>query len=980
MKRYFLTLLSLLLGLPLLAQTKVTGKVTDQTKAPLPNASVLVKGGSHGVVTDFEGNYSIEVKQGDVLEFSFIGFQTQTKKITKTGNKSLVINIVLEEDAQQLDDVVVVGYGSAKKVGSVVGSVSTVSGGKIADRPTPNILDGLQGKVPGLQIYTSSGEPSILSSIRLHGVGSLGAGSTPLFVVDGAPVDGSAMRGLNPADFESVSVLKDASATSIYGSKAANGVIYITTKRGVKGKSTITLSTQYGISNLADRTAFENMMNADELAQFWVETGNRTQAQMDALRQKYPHDTRWDKVYFKENTPTQQIDLSVAGGSDKTRYYLSGGYLNQEGLMYRSGFEKYSFRVNVESRVNNWMKFGSNNSLAYHDYQRNQFGGNSVNGGLSYFAPPFYSPVDEHGNRYDYIPGYNRYHPNYLADKTPSSNSELEIIPSGYIEINPFKNFTYKIQGNIEFSHSYYKYNRMPSYAGNPENGSASRTYGRYLKKTLTNTLEYKFGFDQNHFVVLAGHETTSSNYEMFNASGEKLINDNLLLLRHTIENKKVNEEKYANAWNSIFGRIEYNYNQKYFLDFSLRRDGSSRFGKNNRYGNFWAAGAMWNIKKENFLADNKTFSDLKLKFSLGTSGNSSIDNYHHLSQVSSGKYNSETTYYIESAGNPNLKWEKQTKYTLALTTQFFKKINFNVELYRRITEDMLMSVPTPYTTGFSYIKENVGKLQNQGIDIAFDVDVIKSKKAHFTPYISLNYNQEEILELFQGKDQWIIPNTGVGYAVGHPVTFFYAIRKGVNPQTGNVEWYLPGSNVMQKTTDDSRVTSSFSDELKQSTGIKRYAPFTGGFGFSAGYKGFGLQTDFAFAQGKYLMNNDKFFMENPTKFGSFNQSKTVRNYWKKPGDVTQYPKWGNNFREFDSGLLEDASFLRLKTLTLSYALPSDVVKEIGFFQGIKTYVTGRNLFTWTKYTGLDPEVDSNLTYGRNPNTKQYVFGVEFKF
>ncbi|GIJ97518.1 SusC/RagA family TonB-linked outer membrane protein [Capnocytophaga stomatis] len=964
-----------------LAQEKtITGVVKDEKGEPLPGITVTIKGSTKGVATDFDGHYKIKANVGDVLQFLGIGLKTVSKQVSASTNK---VNVVMHLEVEELEGVVVLGYGSEKKVGTLVGSVSTVSGGQVAERPTANVLDALQGKVPGLQIYTSSGEPSALSSIRLHGVGSLGASSTPLFIVDGAPVSSSAMRGLNPSDFESVSVLKDASATSIYGSRAANGVVYITTKRGAKGeKGQISINTQYGISNLANRIQFEGMMNAEELTNFWVATGFRTQAQVDDLRKRYPHDTRWDKVYYRQDIPTRQVDVSVAGGSDKTRYYVSGGYLNQEGVMYRSGFEKYTFRINLDSKVNDWMKVGMNSSLAYYDYQTNPFGSNSTNGGLSVLAAPIYSPVDENGKEYIRIPGWNRYHPNYLADKNPSNTTAFEVIPTGFVEIKPIKNLTYKLQGNIQFSNGYSSSNRLPSYIGNLENGTASRSYSRYLQKTLTNTLEYKFGFDQNNFVVLAGQEVVSSDFRSFNASGAKLINDNLILLSHAVEEKNIGEGRSFNTTNSVFGRVEYNFASKYFVDFLLRRDGSSRFGASNKYANFWAAGAMWDMKAENFLADVDAISALKVKLSAGTSGNSEIGNYDHLPLVSSGKYDAKTTYYISGAGNPDLKWEKQTKYTLGVTAEFFRKINLNVELYRRLTEDMLMDVPIPYTTGFSSVTKNVGKLQNQGIDIAFDVELFRNeeKGAHFTPYVSFNYNQDKVLELFQGRDYWIVPNTGVGYAVGKPVTFFYSMFKGINPDTGKAEWYEPGTNPMETTLDDSRVTSTFGDHLEQSTGVKRYAPFNGGFGFSAAYQGFTLQADFSFSQGKYLINNDRFFIENPTRFGGFNQNKAVTDYWKKPGDVTKFPKWGDNFTEFDSRLIEDASFVRLKNLTLAYSLPEEVLKQVGFFKRVRLYATGRNVLTWTKYTGLDPEVDSNLTLGVNPNTKQYVFGVELKF
>lgn len=985
MREKVLTLFVFLMGVfsySLLAQTSsVKGVVTDSEGVPLPGVSVVVKNSSRGISTDFDGNFEIRAEQGDVLVFSSLGFATQEKTVGK--DKSKTMKVILQEEAQAIEEVVVVGYGSGRKVGTIVGSVAKVGGKELSQRPSGNAVDALQGKVAGLQIFTSSGEPSALSSIRLHGVGSLGSSSSPLFVVDGVPVSQEAVRSLNQSDFESVSILKDASATSIYGSRAANGVVYITTKRGKTGKGEIMLNTQYGFSNLANREFFDNMMNADELSKFWVETGYRTQKQVDELRAKYPSDTRWDETYFQKNTPTQQADLSISGGTDKTRYYVSGGYFKQKGIMYRSGFERYTFRSNVDTRVNDWMKLGINASVNYYDYITNAYTSNDPNGGLSFLAPPFYSPIDEKGQRYDYIPGWNRYHPEYLAEKNPSNYTGLGVIPTGFIEITPIKNLTFKTQGGFEFTNGIYSFNRLPSYAGDPKNGITRRRSSRDLRKTLTNTLEYKFDLSKNHFMVLLGHEVVSQDDRSFQAEGRKLIDDNLLLLRHSTTDKEITENRSFNITKSIFGRIEYDYDRKYFFDFSLRRDGSSKFSPNNKYGTFWAVGAMWKMKKEKFLSDISAINNLDLKFSAGTSGNSAIGDYTHQALTSANQYGGSTSWAIRAAGNPNLTWENQAKYTLSVDASLFNRASLSLEFYNRITTDMLMDIPTAYTTGFSSIKQNVGKLQNLGLGMSLSVDVYKNKshKAHFSPYVTFSYNREKVLEIFQNRESWYRSGYGYGYVVGQPVKFFYPVFKGINSENGNPEWYLPSENIAEETRDEARVANSFNSErLTQNTGINRYAPINGGFGFSAAYKALSLQVDFSFSQGKYLINNDRYFSENPTSFQGYNQSKVVQDYWKKPGDQSRFPKWGTRFTEFDTRLLENASFIRMKNVTLAYTLPNEILKQVGFFNEIRFYTTGRNLLTWTKYTGPDPEIDSNRALGANPNTRQYVFGVEVKF
>ncbi|WP_454937406.1 SusC/RagA family TonB-linked outer membrane protein [Capnocytophaga leadbetteri] len=762
---YALLLALIVHGFSLAQEREVKGTVRDSNGLEMLGVAVVVKGEAHGTETNLDGKYTIRVADGKTLEFSFLGMKTKRFKVNGQGR----IDVVMEEEAQAIDEVVVVGYGSGRKVGTVVGSVTHIGGKEIANRPSSSAVDALQGKVPGLQILSSSGEPSSVASIRLYGVGSLGSSSSsPLFVVDGIPITDAAVRSLNQADFESISVLKDASATSIYGSRASNGVVYITTKRGKNNtKGEITVHTQYGLSNLADRSAFERMMNADELAKFWVAAGLKTQAQMDKIRRENPYDTRWDKVYFQEDIPVMQTDISVAGGNEKSRYYVSGGYYNQKGLMYRSGFERYNLRSNVDSRVNDWLKIGLNASLAYYEIQTNQFTGANLNGGMSMLLAPFYSPVDKNGNRLDYIEGLGAYHPNYLAEKMPAATMGVELIPTGFVEITPFKGFTFKSQGGIQYRDLIIEANRLPSYQGAYLKGTVSKEYSKVLQKTLTNTFEYKFSFNKVHnFVALLGQETLSLFTHSFNASGQSLIDDSLLLLSHATSNKTIGESKSKSTMNSLFGRVEYDYNSKYFLDFSLRRDGSSKFSPNHKYGNFWAAGAMWKLKKEKFLEDSKLVNDLSVKFSVGTSGNSDIGDYTHQALAGSSQYGGATSWAISAAGNPDLTWEKQTKYTFSVDSRLFNdRLNANVEFYRRITTDMLMDVPVPYTTSFETIKKNVGKLQNQGINIALSGDVYRNKerKIAVTPYINFGYNQDKVLELFQGRKSWFLPDRNIG-------------------------------------------------------------------------------------------------------------------------------------------------------------------------------------------------------------------------
>ncbi len=978
-----LLLCTLLIGTAYAQSRTISGTVTSaEDGTTLPGVSVTVQGTSVGTQTSANGTYTLSVPSSATkLVFSYIGFIRQEIDI----DGRTTINVVLQADESQLSDVVVIGYGSGRNLSTVVGSVTKVSAEEIKGKPTANALESLQGRVPGLQVFTGSGEPSATQSIRLHGVGSLGASSTPLYVLDGIPVASGSVIGMNPEDFESVTVLKDASATSIYGSRAANGVIYFTTKKGKIGETaTITARVQQGFSNLANTDMQKNVMNTAELQNFWIETGEATQEDIDKINARYGgNDTRWYKTYYKENTPIKQYDLNISGGSPKTQYYVSAGYLDQEGVMYRSGYERTTLRSNITSKLNDWAKVGLNLAGSIDQRETNGWGANSTQGGLALLALPWYSPVDENGKEYyeTQIPGLGRYHPKYLADKNPSNLKNHQFNPNAFVEITPVEGLTLRSQAGMDYYDYRSSARRLPSYTPNLNNGTASEGWAQAVSRTITNTAEYNFTFAENHNLsILGGQEYTDFKFEDFGGSGSGLTDDRLLLLGQVLADKNVSSSKTEYAYNSFFGRASYSFLNKYFTDLTIRQDESSRFGKDNSKATFWSWGGTWSAKKENFLADVDWLTDLNVRASYGTSGNSEIGNYQSLATVGSSLYNGEPSWGVSAPGNPALAWEEQSKGSFGISSVFLNRINLDVEVYNRVTKNMLVSVPFPYTSGYSSVTSNVGSLQNRGIDIDLRFDIFKDRDYYFSPYVNLNYNSEKITELFQGKDHWIVPNTGVSWAVGEPVSYFYPIQAGVNAQTGKMEWYLPGDDITVTRKDPNAVTDVFNTAaLEQNTGLRRYPPTMGGFGFSSGYKGFYVNADFTFASGKYLINNDRYFYENPYNFYGYNQSKDVLDYWKEPGDVTQFPRYGS-INQFDSGLIENASFLRLKSFQVGYQIPKEFINATKFFKSARIFYIGRNLLTFTDYKGPDPESPSNLALGINPNTKQSVFGIEVNF
>ena len=639
-------------------------------------------------------------------------------------------------------------------------------------------------------------------------------------------------------------------------------------------------------------------------------------------------------------------------------------------------------RSNLDSKLNNWLSIGLNLTASTDERQTNPYGTNSTNRGLALLAQPFYTPFDKDGKEYpDMIPGWGRYNPKYLADKNPSQANNIQFDIMSYAQLTPFKGMTIKSQVGMD-GYDYRSFSRtLPSSLQSLNNGYSYEYFSRSVTRTITNTAEYKFALSGIHnFTFLLGQEGIDNTFSSFSGESRGQTDDRLMLLTHGPNSRSVSSGESEYAYLSFFGRIDYGFNDKYFVDFSVRRDASSRFGKRNREAYFFAGGVMWNAKKEPFLQNVAFISSLNLKASIGTSGNSEISNYANLALVGTNTYDTSIGWYISSPGNPDLGWENQLKTTLGLRFSLFRDhYRFNIEFYDRNTSNMLINVPYPYTSGFSEVLTNVGTLNNRGVDFAFDFDILKNKNSYITPYINFNYNNDKVTELFQDKEYWNIPNTGVTWAVGKPVSYFYPLFAGIDPADGQPMWYVPGENVTE-TTKETTTKTFVSANLLQNVGKRRNIPMTGGFGLSTGWKGIGLQADFAYALGKNMINNDRYFFENPNVFGGFNQTKRIADFWKQPGDESLFPAYNAQFTQFDSRLVENASFMRLKNLTISYNLPSSLLTRTRIISGAKVFVSSRNLLTFTNYMGPDPEVDSNIGLGTNPNTKQYSLGVEVSF
>ena len=989
--KLFLTALAVMVASTAFAQKlTVTGNVTDASNGePVPFVSVHEKGTMNGVNTDLDGNYSISVAKNAILVFSSIGYQTV--EVAVEGKAQ--VNCELPTDSELLESAVAVGYGSAKKVGTMVGSVTTVKSEALANAPSSSALDALQGQVAGLSVMTTGGVAGDNNvSMQLHGMGSLGSSTAPLYIIDGVQASSGAVMAMNPNDIASISILKDASATSIYGSRAANGVVYVTTKAGAyNNRASVTIRSQAGISTLADFTLYNNMMSGPELKDFLVKSGLMSEQQIyEKFTSKgWDANTEWYKYFQQFNNPQFQNDIAVEGGGEKVAYMIGASQFHQRGTAFGNFYDRYTVRSNVQARPKDWLKVGTNIAFSLEQTAGAGFWGgsgstsNNPYGGLSYTKNPLIPAVDEEGNVPEVMWADGNYNTKYLIEQQPKQTDSYNLLGSVNVEIEPFKNFKIASRAGIDGYFTKYGYTLMPSAQFAGGSGSRTRQYGMSYSATITNTLEYSFNIaDAHHFTVLAGHEGVANYSDALSASSDGLADDRLTNLQNgKQETYSVSESMSQSRFLSFFGRLDYSILDKYYFDASVRNDACSRFGANNRNATFWAVGGMWKIKGEDFLYAVDAVNDLNFKVSYGTQGNASIGNYQHLGLVSTAsKYMDTGAKVLSQPSNPGLTWEQQALLTVGINGRFFNMLDVNIEFYNRTTTDMLMDVPYNYTTGFSSLKANVGSLSNRGVDITLGVDILRGRDYWLRASTTFNYNDEKVTGLFNGLDRWEMTGYGLAYVVGKPVMFYAPIYAGIDPADGAPMWYLPGENVDETTMNET--TKDFDEaSLTQNTGLRYTPPIYGGFSIGGGWRGISVQADFSYVLGKTLINNDAYFYANPNAFAEQNYHKSVADFWTPENTDAQYPDWSKGYiMQFDTHMYENANFLRLKNLQVGYSLPKRVLAGQNVLSGLKVTFTGRNLLTATKYSGIDPEVAGNLTLGRLGNSKQYLFGLELTF
>ena len=934
--------------------------------------SVLEKGTTNGVITDMNGNYSITVtKSPAILQFSYIGMKTMEKQVSAATR----IDLKMESDAQMVEEVVVVAYGTRKK-GTIAGAVSTVKAEKMENVPAAGFDQSLQGQTPGLTVISNSGEPSKAAVFQLRGTNSINSGTSPLFILDGVPISSADFNTISPGDIESISVLKDASSTSIYGARAANGVVVITSKRGLAiDKAKVTMRAQWGFSQLASDDNWV-VMNTPERIQFEKEIGLDTGKDYNLLSRT---DVNWLDEVFNDRAPLQSYELSVNRATDRLNYFVSGGFYDQEGIAQSSNFRRYNMRANAEVKASNWLKIGTNTMMAYEEIAQAEEGEPALYTPISgsRFMLPYWNPYNADGSLASENDGTwtgTGQNPIEWMANNPVKYEKYKLLSTIFAEVTPIRDLTIRAQFAADYAHSTAFMQSFPSYIINNKSGKAGRSSSDILSLSETLTANYRWALNDNHSLnFLLGQEGIDYRSTGFQVTTQGQNNDRLTNLLSGTRAISWPDSNSAYAYLSFFFRGEYNYKELYYAEVAARTDASSRFGKDHRWGMFWSLGFMWNIKNEAFLKDIEWLTNAQIKLSTGTSGNSEIPYYDHLALVAGdANYNDEAGIYPKQSGNEELSWEQTWANNIGLTLGIFNRVNLNVDFYHKKTTNMLMLVPQSYAiTGVGNRWDNIGAMMNRGVEIAMDGDVIRTKDFTWNLSANVSYNKNKLLELYNGVEEYVNSTTGLKYVVGHPVHEYYMNRyAGVNPANGDALWY----------TADGELTTEYREEDKVMTGKTFDSPWAGGFGTTLMWKGLSLSAQFSWMAKRCVMNNDRFFEESNGLYSAYNQSRRLLyDRWKKTGDITDIPRYGVT-AQLDDRFLENSSFLRLKNLTLAYALPQSLLNKTHFFTSARVYLQGQNLFTWTGFTGLDPEVASNVYRAQYPASRQFTLGIDISF
>lgn len=981
----------------LLAQTKVvTGVVTQEDDgATIPGVSIMVKGTTVGVISDIDGNFSITVPvDAKTLVFSFVGMKKLEAPITSSPMK-----VALQTDVVGVEEVVVVAYGTQRKEAKT-GSVSSVTSDELADVPGASFDKALTGKMAGVSVTGSSGQPGASSQIRIRGTSSINAGNEPLYVIDGVPVmsgdqsyftnTSNALSMLNPNDIEAVTVLKDAAAASVYGSRAANGVILITTKNGGKGKTKLTARAKYGVSELANDNDY-GTLNASQLHEYMraavTNAGYNPDDPANESKGYYLPNTllqgpltNWMDAFTKSGT-TQEYEISASGGTDKTRFYSSASYHNTEGVFYGVEFEKVQFRANLDHEISDKLRFGTRMNAAYTNssdvaMQRLYYANPVFAGNLIMPWTPLY---DENGNFNLAIGENSNTNPRATAAYDDQWEKQYRFMGTMYFEYEPIKNLVFKTNNSFELTSGEGRRYWSPEADFYETTGTLQVSTSQYRQMTTSNTVAYNHLFDDVHSLrLLAGQEAQKFDYHSYYIYSPDVDPD---IPYPTTSTAEADQGDYGNsAWSlmSFFGILDYNYDGKYYLQASVRTDGSSRFGSNTRWGTFYSVGASWNLHNESFMESVSMVDLLKVRMSYGINGNNDIGNYEQYGVYSPVQYNGVSGMAPNRPANPDLSWEKNTAYNVGVDYVLMDRLSGSFDYYYRLTSDMLLSKPLSRTSGFSSLTQNIGELSNEGFEAQIDY-VVMDGPVKWTVGGNISFNKTKILDLSDPNDdeeQFFNPNNSrILIKEGNSLYTYYLYDfAGVNPVNGEGLWW----------DEDGKLTNNYGDARRIECGSPE-PDFFGGLTTSVSYKGLSLDCVLEFKGGNQVLIEENRYTSSDGYNWNSNQSNTVLGYWERPGQITGVPKPIANNATNSAGFrntrwMYDGDYLRIKNLTLSYSLPKQIVSKAGL-GNVKVYGSGVNVFTFHDVDYWDPErgVDG-AGYGIYPMTKTFIMGLDITF
>ena len=968
----------------------VSGVVRDAlTQETLPGVNIMIKGTTQGTSTDFDGNFRIDITATEpVLIFSFVGYNTL--EVPVAGRTT--INVLLEQETKRLDEVVVIGYGSESKR-LLTGSIGSINTEGIQERPIQSIDNILQGQTAGVQITQNSGTPGSAMTVRIRGNSSINAGNQPLYVVDGVPIISggfsqvsfggqsvSALSDLNPNDIESISILRDASAAAIYGARASNGVVLITTKRG-KTKDTRFSFNAYTGQQEADRLL--EMLNARQFLELQNDIAINdvgTPLYSEDYINSYPINTNWLNQVFRK-APISSAELSASSGGDKTSFYISGSFFDQKGILLGTDFQRISSRFNVDHNVNEWFKVGAGISLTNSMNNRVE-GDQSTNGPLPNAVSSFpTSPIYNLDGTY-YEGGFFA-NPLAIAQEATNEAKSFRSLGNVFAEVKPFNGAVLSSKLGYDFiNYSEHSFDPTTTRQGARYNGLGFEAFSKAVNISSNTTLDYSKSIGENNIGVMLGNSIESyENLRTF-VRGQDFPSNALQFVGSAAVTTG-SASFTRSTLLSYFTRIRYNYKYRYILTFNARYDGSSRFGANNQYGFFPSVSGAWRISEEEFLSGQNWLSELKLRASTGITGNDRIGNFAFMGLYGAGfNYGRESGIAPLQLSNPDLKWENTLENNFGIDVGLFnERITFNIDYYVKHTSDLLLDQPLAPSSGFEYVSRNVGEMENRGFEFSISTVNLEGELS-WTTNFNISTNQNKVTKLYGDVDRIIDEARGNrgnnSIFVGQPIGVFYGYHwLGVDPTTGDC--------VYEDRDGDGEITSA-----DQKIIGNPHPDFVGGLSNVISYKGISLNVLLQFSYGNDIYNGSRMYIEGLG--ADDNQTTAVLRRWRQPGDITDVPRatvlgYNNNANLKSNRFIEDGSFLRVKSVNLSWDLPSAFVTKYRV-SAAKVYLSIQNLWTWTNYSGMDPDVNfagaSNTYIGTDfftyPQARTVTVGLSLNF